>query len=95
MLLRGALKTRVRSISTTSSSTRPHAVYGGELGSFRDNESFFFVAKGYIENGEVEAALQLLERLREHIQQTSEPKSVRCLLPAVENLLNQRGAFAR
>ncbi len=89
MTLQGVLTAKLPPTSTTPSSARRRAVHGGELGGFRDNESAFFVAKGYIDNGEVETGLELLERLRKHIERTRDPKSIRVLLPAVGFLLSR------
>jgi hypothetical protein len=58
-----------------------------EVGSFHDNASVLAIANWNISRGAVREGLKLLSALRTHIVGMSDPKSLRILLPAVEDAI--------
>jgi hypothetical protein len=67
-----------------------------ELGDYYDNFEFFQFAKWQIQLGREQEGLELLHKLKIHIERTREMKSERNLLPNIafyENSLTGRGAL--
>jgi anti-anti-sigma regulatory factor len=63
-----------------------------EFGDFCDNYAAFSIARHRIEKGAVEQGLAELQLLREHIlRQPNEVKSVRHLLPAINEIIHVSG----